>query len=98
MLLETQIVLDVSAFFLKSFGIVLLLQTLNLFLINFGKHISPRFEKRFNLMLVAALLFPKENNKLMHQLTALLNFTISKPPAAIGVIYQYYFEQAGVCH
>ncbi|TBL82827.1 STY4851/ECs_5259 family protein [Hafnia alvei] len=56
-----------------------------------------RFEKRFNLMLVAALL-SQRNNKLMHQLTALFEFHYQQAPQQLGVIYQYYFEQAGVCH
>lgn len=56
-----------------------------------------RLEKRFNLMLVAALLTQKDNN-LIHQLSALFEFHYQQAPQQLGVIYQYYFEQAGVCH
>lgn len=48
-------------------------------------------------MLVAALLTQKDNN-LIHQLSALFEFHYQQAPQQLGVIYQYYFEQAGVCH
>ncbi|WP_239549475.1 STY4851/ECs_5259 family protein [Lelliottia amnigena] len=56
-----------------------------------------KFEKLFNLMLVAALLSHKDNN-VMHQLSSLFEIHYQQAPQQLGIIYQYYFEQAGVCH
>lgn len=58
---------------------------------------QPKFEKLFNLMLVAALLSHKDNN-VMHQLSSLFEIYYQQAPQQLGTIYQYYFEQAGVCH
>jgi hypothetical protein len=56
-----------------------------------------KFEKLFNLMLVAALLSHNDNN-LMYQLSALFEIHYQQAPQQLGIIYQFYFEQAGVCH
>lgn len=56
-----------------------------------------KFEKLFNLMLIAALLSHNDNN-LMYQLSALFEIHYQQAPQQLGIIYQYYFEQAGVCH
>ncbi|UAY91687.1 STY4851/ECs_5259 family protein [Pectobacterium polaris] len=56
-----------------------------------------KFEKLFNLMLVAALLSHHDNN-LMYKLSALFEIHYQQAPQQLGIIYQYYFEQAGVCH
>ncbi len=56
-----------------------------------------KFEKLFNLMLVASLLSHKDNN-VMYQLSSLFEIHYQQAPQQLGIIYQYYFEQAGVCH
>lgn len=56
-----------------------------------------KFEKLFNLMLVAALLSHNDNN-LMYQLSSLFEIHYQQAPQQLGIIYQYYFEQVGVCH
>ncbi|MCW0937427.1 STY4851/ECs_5259 family protein [Pantoea sp. RG18] len=56
-----------------------------------------KFEKLFNLMLVSSLLSHKDNN-VMYQLSSLFEIHYQQAPQQLGIIYQYYFEQVGVCH